>query len=63
MKLCMDGDIPSCMDARLAVSAACGCTVLLVATPIPGDEVVVYAACHSAFMYRTKKCVQDRYGD
>ena len=63
MALCLGGDIPSCMAARLAVLAACGGTVLLVATPIPGDEVVVYAACHSAFMWWTKKCVKDKYGD
>jgi len=58
MALCLDGDIPSCMGARLAVLAACGGTVLLVATPIPGDEVVVYAACHSAFVYWTQQCVR-----
>lgn len=63
MALCLNGDVPSCLGARLAVLAACGGTVLLIATPIPGDEVVVFIACNSAFMYWVEECVHKRYED
>ena len=63
MALCLDGDVPSCMLARLAVIGACGATVVLAATPLPGDELVAFIACNAAFMYWVEECVNKRYED
>jgi len=58
--LVIDGDVAtasSCNLARLAVLAAYGGTAVLILSPIPGDEVVVYGACLSAYEYWAGECL------
>lgn len=47
-----------CLAARLAVLAACGGTAVLILSPIPGDEVVLWGACLTAFEWWAEACVE-----